>query len=66
MTVAGASDRRWVVIQVWRGLPAGVEVYQQEQAARERERALRESIKPEDEVGVFELDLANDPAVGSQ
>ncbi|HEY3246460.1 MAG TPA: hypothetical protein VGM03_24195 [Phycisphaerae bacterium] len=47
----------WVVVYVWRGIPANVEVFRGERAARQRERSLRRSLDLSDEVGVFEIDI---------
>lgn len=59
-------DRRWILVHVWRGIPTGIEAYHDERAARRREQSLRESIEMEDELALFELDLAKGPAVVNQ
>ena len=60
MAVVQVPNRRWIVVRVWRGLVVEAEAYHQEPLARERERALRKAIKPEDELALFELDLTKD------
>jgi len=45
----------WVVVWVWRGLPATVELFTQEELAHNRERQIRQKLPPEDEVEVFQV-----------
>jgi hypothetical protein len=52
------KDHRWIVVQVWRGIPIEVEIYATLRTARRRERILRQSMNPhENEVGVFKAPL---------
>jgi len=65
MPLAQVSERRWIVVRVWRGIPVGIEAYRNQGAAERRERSLRKSMSPEDEVAVFEIDLSGDRALSA-
>lgn len=62
MQTSRRSNRRWIIARVWRGLPVEVEAYAEKHAATSRYRVLQDERKPEDEVALFELDLATDRA----
>ena len=44
----------WIIVKVWRGIPAGIEVLKTHSEAIKREAFLRQSIAPEDEIALFE------------
>lgn len=51
------SNEAWAVVQVWRGLADAVELFADEQAARERESELRAELRDEDDLRLFEVAL---------
>lgn len=51
-------DKLWVVVEVFRGLPAKVQAYWDQESALKREKAIRRKINLDyDDTGVFPLKL---------
>ena len=49
--------KRWIIVQVWRGIPSGVEVFSNETTAVMKLREIRATIKPEDEAEMFAITI---------
>jgi hypothetical protein len=48
----------WVVVEVWRGIPAGVEIFRSREKAVDYENRLRARLNTlEDETDLFEVEL---------
>jgi hypothetical protein len=54
------SNQIWVVVEVWRGIPASVEAFRSKKKAQEREKSLKAEINPQDdEVAMFTVTINN-------
>ena len=50
----------WILVEVRSGIPAGVQVFENEELAQSREQELRNSVNLEnDETGIFAVNLEN-------
>lgn len=52
----------WAVASTWRGLPAGVTLFADEESAWHHVDNLRQQMKTEDEVDVFEVAIPAEQA----
>jgi len=54
------SDQIWVVVEVWRGIPASAEAFRSRKKPQEREKSLKADINPQDdEVATFAVMINN-------
>ncbi len=50
----------WILVEVRSGIPASVQVFENEELAQSREQELRNSVNLEnDETGIFAVNLEN-------